>query len=250
MLIRFFIIVALLFATEAYADIYKYVTEDGVECYTDTPARKDAVLVMREPVQRRRPGTGKTARTRRQVAESPKDHLAAGENPAAGTPVIAGNLPVSGTITSLVGLRHDPIDGLLRQHNGVDIAIPQGTPVKPVAAGIVVYSGYRSGYGNMIVVEHPDGMRTVYAHNSVNRVAAGEQIDRDSVIAFSGSTGRSTGPHVHFEAWKAGINITSSFLGYGSGEQLAGGLPETVHSRNYFRSALLPDGSLMFTNMP
>ena len=167
-----------------------------------------------------------------------------------GASCLHGNLPVPGKITSPVGMRNDPIDGVLRHHNGVDIAIPVGTPVKPVAAGTIVYSGNRSGYGNMIIVEHSDGMRTVYAHNSVNLVISGAQIDRDSTIALSGSTGRSTGPHLHFEAWKDGINITSAILSYDGGEQLNAAFHETSPKKSPVRTAILPDGSLLFTNLP
>ena len=111
-----------------------------------------------------------------------------------------------------MGLRHDPIDGIVRDHKGVDIATPEGTPVKPVLPGTVIFSGYRPGYGNTVIVAHDGGMTTLYAHNSTNLKAEGDPVDRGSTIAFSGSTGRTTGPHLHFEAWQDGVNITMTFI--------------------------------------
>jgi len=116
-------------------------------------------------------------------------------------------LPVSGKISSKYGLRHDPINGRLRQHNGIDIAVPEKTPVMPAAPGKVVFSGFSSGYGNYVVVEHENGLASIYGHNSVNLVKIGDAVDAHTVIALSGSTGKSTGPHLHFEVRKGGIPI-------------------------------------------
>ncbi|GAB5046987.1 peptidoglycan DD-metalloendopeptidase family protein [Thermodesulfovibrio sp. TK110] len=117
------------------------------------------------------------------------------------------SLPVSGRITSSFGLRIDPIDGKLRHHNGIDIAVPEGTPVKPVLSGKVIYSGWMGGYGNCVIVEHENGIQTVYAHNSKNLVKTGDTVTSQSVIALSGSTGRTTGPHLHFEVRKDGVAV-------------------------------------------
>ena len=117
------------------------------------------------------------------------------------------NPPVSGRVSSGYGLRHDPIDGRLHAHNGIDIAVPEGTPVMPAAGGKVVYSGYAAGYGNCIVIEHDNGLTSLYAHNSINYVKAGEVVDENKVIALSGSTGRSTGPHLHFEVREKGLPV-------------------------------------------
>lgn len=116
-------------------------------------------------------------------------------------------LPVSGKISSKYGLRHDPINGRLRQHNGIDIAVPEGTPVIPAAPGKVVSSGLSGGYGNCVVVEHENGLTSIYGHNSVNLVKAGDVVDKSTVIALSGSTGKSTGPHLHFEVRKSGVPV-------------------------------------------
>jgi murein DD-endopeptidase MepM/ murein hydrolase activator NlpD len=250
MIILYFILFFIFGWTEAYADIYKYVTEDGVACYTDAPSRKDAVMILREARPARKSSAADSAVSRQQNAGKVKDKILQSLQAKNGTSDLRDNLPVPGRITSPVGMRNDPIDGVLRLHNGVDIAVATGTPVKPVAAGTIFYSGNRSGYGNMVIVEHLDGMRTVYAHNSVNLVTTGQQIERDSTIALSGSTGRSTGPHLHFEAWKDDTNITSAVLGYGDGEQFSVASRNTAHKNRPVRTAILPDGSLLFTNLP
>jgi murein DD-endopeptidase MepM/ murein hydrolase activator NlpD len=250
MIIRFYIIFFICFGTEACADIYKYVSEDGVECFTDSPVHKEAILIIREPTPARKITSYKTVISKKQAPGNLKNPGMANRAVEADTSCPNGNLPVQGRITSLVGIRNDPIDGVPRSHKGVDIAIPVGTPIKPVASGTIVYSGNGPGYGNMIIVQHQDGMRTVYAHNSINMATSGEQIDRNTVIALSGSTGRSTGPHLHFEAWKEGFNLTSSFSGYGNGEQLHTTFREISHKKSPVRTAILPDGSLLFTNLP
>jgi murein DD-endopeptidase MepM/ murein hydrolase activator NlpD len=144
----------------------------------------------------------------------------------------------------------DPIDGLLRNHNGVDIAIPEGTPVKPVAPGIITYSGTRSGYGNIVIVAHDNGMTTLYAHNRVNLAVTGQRVDAGGTIARTGSTGRSTGPHLHFEAWLDGENITSEFLD---------GVPAVgrhslsravVRKKDNIRKMVMADGTILLTNLP
>jgi murein DD-endopeptidase MepM/ murein hydrolase activator NlpD len=114
------------------------------------------------------------------------------------------SLPVKGVITSQFGLRLDPIDGKTRHHNGIDIAVPEGTPVRPILSGKVIYSGYSKGYGNCVIVEHEDGIQTLYAHNSKNLVKVGDIVTPETFIALSGSTGRTTGPHLHFEIRKDG----------------------------------------------
>ena len=86
---------------------------------------------------------------------------------------------VGGVITSGVGMRIDPIDKKLRHHNGIDIAIPEGTPVTPCAPGVVVFSGQRPGYGYTVLVEHANGMVSLYGHNSRLEASQGQAVDRD-----------------------------------------------------------------------
>lgn len=122
-----------------------------------------------------------------------------------GTARAALGLPVSGPITSGVGLRLDPFgSGKLIYHRGIDIAVPVGTPVLAVRKGRVVFAGERRGYGGTVIVEHDNGDRTMYGHNSLVRVTTGELVESGTVVAFSGNTGRSTGPHVHFEQIPSG----------------------------------------------
>jgi len=227
------LILLLVSCTVATADIYRYVNEEGVACFTDTPRTGSAVRIMKEEPAPPRRSPVKKGRSDRQAPEL------AGTN----TQCPGGTLPVSGRISSPMGLRHDPIDGTLRDHKGVDIATPEGTPVRPVAPGVVVFSGYRPGYGNTVMVRHDDGMLTIYAHNSTNLKVKGDPVDRDSTIAFSGSTGRTTGPHLHFEAWRDGANITSTFIPAG-----ASGTPH--QSGDTIRRYVQADGTLVFTNLP
>ena len=89
-----------------------------------------------------------------------------------------------------------------RQHKGIDIVAPTGTRVVAAASGMVVYSGVLGGYGNLIIIDHENGYSTVYAHNSKNLVKEGDRVKRGQRIGQVGSTGRSTGPHLHFEVRK------------------------------------------------
>ncbi len=108
-------------------------------------------------------------------------------------------LPIRGAIRSVFGPRRDPINGRHRFHKGIDIAAPQGAPIQAAAAGTVVFSGRNGGYGNMVMIEHADGRRTLYAHAEALFVKVGDRVSASQTIAAVGSTGHSTGPHVHFE---------------------------------------------------
>ncbi|MRR56460.1 MAG: M23 family metallopeptidase [Deltaproteobacteria bacterium] len=111
------------------------------------------------------------------------------------------NMPVDGgRVTSGVGWRLDPFgSGRKVYHRGIDIAVPEGTRVYPVQKGTVYYAGPYKGYGNLVAVNHGNGVLTLYGHNATLKVTAGDRVDSTTVIALSGNTGRSTGPHVHFE---------------------------------------------------
>jgi len=105
----------------------------------------------------------------------------------------------AGYISSYFGHRADPFTGKEARHRGVDFAGKRGSDVIAVAAGVVTYSGPRSGYGNMVEVSHGNGYATRYAHNEENLVQPGEQVQPGQTIARMGSTGRATGPNLHFE---------------------------------------------------
>jgi murein DD-endopeptidase MepM/ murein hydrolase activator NlpD len=239
----------------AGADIYRFVTVDGIETFTDAPNNKSAIVVIKDrtSTKTKKSSTSKKQKTHDiSLDEIVQKAVAASLNPSeTNNNRFEPHLPsVGGTITSKVGMRIDPIDGTWRQHNGVDIAIPTGTPVKPVASGVVVYSGSRSGYGNTVVVEHDNGIITLYAHNHRILVAQGQMVSEDSVLALSGSTGRSTGPHLHFEAWQAGNNVTAAFLPESGITLPATTLVASSQRSPRFRSETLSDGSILFTNIP
>ena len=105
----------------------------------------------------------------------------------------------SGKLTSNFGSRWG------RNHNGVDISVPSGSSVYASDGGVVTYSGWMSGYGNYIVIDHQNGYQTAYGHNSQNLVSVGQRVAKGEKIALSGSTGNSTGPHLHFEVKKNGV---------------------------------------------
>lgn len=118
--------------------------------------------------------------------------------------VVPSGMPVKGYISSGYGGRVHPISGKYKGHKGVDIPGKSGTKINAVAGGVVVASGRVSGYGNLVEVKHADGFSTIYAHNKKNIVKKGDIIEKGDIVALLGSTGRSTGPHVHFEVRKHG----------------------------------------------
>jgi len=141
-----------------------------------------------------------------------REHLAAGISEKMASPLeglidnalskpaskLESELPVNGVISSPQGWRRDPINGESRYHSGTDIAAPAGTPIRAVAEGRVIESGAKGGYGNAVVIETEDGRKMLYGHNNRNFVQVGDWVSRGEPIAEVGSTGRSTGPHVHF----------------------------------------------------
>lgn len=114
-------------------------------------------------------------------------------------------MPVlDGYIASYFGVRPDPFNGHRDFHPGLDIDVPFGSPVHAVADGVVTYAGLRPGYGKVVEIDHGNGYMTRYAHNSKLLAHVGERVHAGDVISDVGSTGRSTGPHVHFEVWYQG----------------------------------------------
>jgi len=123
-------------------------------------------------------------------------------SPGTSAPSAAGLVwPVNGPVTSGFGMRWG------RMHTGIDIAVPTGTPVHAAAAGTVVYAGWMSGYGYLVAIDHGGGLATAYAHNSSLLVTVGQRVAQGQVVSLSGSTGHSTGPHVHFEVRVNGVPV-------------------------------------------
>lgn len=111
----------------------------------------------------------------------------------------AGRPIKKGWISSYYGMRTDPFTGLQERHNGLDFAGKAGSDIVAIASGIVTWSGDRYGYGQMVEINHGNGYVTRYAHNKENLVSAGDTVVKGDVIGHMGSSGRSTGPHVHLE---------------------------------------------------
>lgn len=107
--------------------------------------------------------------------------------------------PLQSRVSSGFGWRPDPFTGERAWHAGIDIAAPVGTPVQAAWDGEVAFVGKRGGYGQLVVLEHNDGWRTFYAHNNANKVQVGDRVHAGQTIATVGSSGRTTGPHLHFE---------------------------------------------------
>ena len=115
--------------------------------------------------------------------------------------------PVSGNISSGYGRRIDPLNGEAAFHSGIDISSSPGGPILATADGLVSHSGWTPQSGFVVVLEHGCGFSTIYAHNKRNNVRVSQRVKSGDIIGYVGSTGKTTGPHVHYEVWKDGKNI-------------------------------------------
>ncbi|MCL2216891.1 MAG: peptidoglycan DD-metalloendopeptidase family protein [Defluviitaleaceae bacterium] len=114
--------------------------------------------------------------------------------------------PIRGSISSGFGWRRNPMGGSgSEHHDGVDIPARTGTPIRAAGGGTVTFAGWRNGYGNTVIIDHGSGISTLYAHNTRNSVSVGQEVARGDIIAYVGSTGRSTGPHLHYEVHVNGV---------------------------------------------
>lgn len=120
--------------------------------------------------------------------------------------------PVRGFITSHYGYRSSPFTGIRQFHSGLDIGVPMGTPIRAAMAGRVTSVGFDKSYGNFVVISHHAGYRTMYAHMSVIRTKSGDYVGTGEHIGDAGSTGLSTGPHLHFTVYKNGVTINPRTL--------------------------------------
>lgn len=133
-------------------------------------------------------------------------------------------VPSGRIITSPFGMRYHPVSGEYRMHTGMDIAAETGNDVVAAADGAVVFSGWREGYGNTVILDHGDGYRTLYGHNSKLTVKKGEEVTCGQKIAEAGNTGVSTGPHLHFEVMINGEHVNPlRFLQLPGGVAVSGG---------------------------
>jgi murein DD-endopeptidase MepM/ murein hydrolase activator NlpD len=164
------------------------------EALADAVARAGGIGLADQIVRSLDPGAA-------HAAPSPVPAPTPTPTPAAHAPGAADlpALPVAGRITSGYGARPDPFTGERSTHLGVDVGAPEGTPIRAPAPGVVLRAGARGGYGNEVEIDHGGGVVTVYGHASEVLVAPGERIAAGQEIARVGSTGRSTGPHLHFE---------------------------------------------------
>jgi murein DD-endopeptidase MepM/ murein hydrolase activator NlpD len=120
---------------------------------------------------------------------------------------LSGRPIEKGWISSYYGQRKDPFSGKLAMHNGMDFAGKEGSNVVAVAGGVVTWTGTRTGYGELVEISHGDGLITRYAHSKQNLVIPGDVVRKGEPIALMGSSGRSTGAHVHFEVFKHGRSV-------------------------------------------
>jgi murein DD-endopeptidase MepM/ murein hydrolase activator NlpD len=131
---------------------------------------------------------------------------------------------VPASVNSTFGWRMDPISGRPRFHNGIDIAAAYGSNVESAGAGRVVFAGVQGGYGDTIVIDHGAGRQTRYAHLSERLVASGDDVRAGQLIGRAGQSGRSTGPHLHFELLLNGRPVDPHTL-FSAGLEAPGGRP-------------------------
>jgi murein DD-endopeptidase MepM/ murein hydrolase activator NlpD len=130
-------------------------------------------------------------------------------------------MPVAGRVTSTFGMRMHPLLGFMRMHKGMDIGAPYGAPILAAVDGVVAFAGRSGGYGNFIKLQHPGGLASGYGHMSRFAVSAGQRVRRGQVIGYVGSTGMSTGPHLHWEVWKNGQPVNPRTISLASIQTLS-----------------------------
>lgn len=134
--------------------------------------------------------------------------------------MVPSSTPVAGPVSSGFGFRSDPFTGRAALHAGLDFPAPVGTAIKSAAGGVVIASEFNASYGNMVMVDHGNGLVTRYGHASRVMVKQGDLVRRGQLIAEVGSTGRSTGPHLHFEVHVEGVPQDPAKFLFGKGDRL------------------------------
>ncbi len=131
-------------------------------------------------------------------------------------------MPVAARTSSGFGWRRHPVLGFRRMHKGVDFAAPHGTPIRAATDGVVAYAGRNGGYGNFVRLNHAGGLATAYGHMSRIAVRSGARVARGEVIGYVGSTGLSTGPHLHYELWRGGVPVNPMSVSFSTVDRLGG----------------------------
>jgi murein DD-endopeptidase MepM/ murein hydrolase activator NlpD len=141
------------------------------------------------------------------------------------------SMPVAGHITSGYGMRFHPILGFTRFHKGMDIGAPWGSPVHAATDGVIAFAGRKGGYGNFISLAAGGGLTTGYGHLSRIVIRSGQRVTRGQVIGAVGSTGLSTGPHLHWEVWKNGAAINPRTVSFSTTQELTGAALKAFKAR-------------------
>lgn len=131
-------------------------------------------------------------------------------------------MPVAGRVTSTFGMRMHPLLGFMRMHRGMDIGAPYGSPIYAAIDGVVSFAGRSGGYGNFVKLSHAGGYASGYGHMSRFAVSTGTRVARGQVIGYVGSTGMSTGPHLHWEVWKNGVPVNPRSISLSSVQTVSG----------------------------
>jgi murein DD-endopeptidase MepM/ murein hydrolase activator NlpD len=147
------------------------------------------------------------AELRRATAPKPSSGASGGSQATVSKGTGQMAYPVQGRLSSPYGYRIHPIFKTRKMHTGIDLSAPSGTPIRAADGGTVLFSGWRGGYGKTVIVQHGNGLATLYAHMSAIHVGTGQSVDKGGVLGLVGSTGYSTGPHLHFEVRKNGSPV-------------------------------------------
>jgi murein DD-endopeptidase MepM/ murein hydrolase activator NlpD len=175
---------------------------------TARSGKSRALVVTKQSVQDEINESNALVAASAQLAEKIKESDGAATGSEGSGPAATGGFiwPVSGPITSPFGMRWGTL------HPGIDIGVPSGTPVHAANSGTVIWCGWMSGYGNLVMIDHHNGLVTLYGHNTSVAVRCNEQVSQGQVVSYSGCTGFCTGPHVHFEVRLHGTPVDP--LGY------------------------------------
>ena len=151
--------------------------------------------------------------------------------------------PVAAHVSSGFGMRRHPVLGFVRMHKGMDFGAAWGTPVRSTSDGVIAFAGRSGGYGNFVRVNHGGGLATGYGHLSRFAVRSGVRVSRGQVIGYVGSTGLSTGPHLHYELYRNGVAVNPASVSFTTVKQLAGDALSQFRSR-YAQLMAVPSDSV------